>query len=71
MKKKPIKITDLETIKRLPFLFHFMTVKEHSNKQKKETRFIPIKFYQTSKFSARSHYNPISKIISPTKLYGK
>jgi len=61
-----MKITDSQTIKKLPFLFHFMDVKEHSIKQKKSTKFISVKFYQTRKFSVKSHYNPISKIISPT-----
>ena len=60
------KITDLKTLKKLPFLFHHLEVRRRETNQiNTKSKFISIDFYQTDMIQPYPHYKLISKIIIP------
>lgn len=61
------KLIDEDTLKVLPFIFHFLEEKPLSEPQvgAEQAKLIEIDFYQTKQFKTYSHYKSISKIVLP------
>jgi hypothetical protein len=61
-----IKITDHETLGKLPVIFRELkvsSVEKHSSEWDEQAKVFNVEFYQTQQYKTESHYKPISKIV--------
>jgi len=60
------KIEDIKKNAQLPLFV--MLAKEMDKQNYNNLKFVPVKFYNSSKVQVKPHYKPISKIINPNNV---